>query len=350
MLRLRAMDEPRSQQIGRINEYIQQLTALSTDCDARTEFQELYNIVITEQLQISPILSSLDSAGTTQIKTAYEWLQQRTDIWNELNSKQQTFRHRCIKHLQTMQNPTASPSSAAGSLDLYQTFKQWENVHLRVRYRPPLMSATSRSRSPAPPQTQTYQARSVTRYARHFSQKLKSSQCLTSTQIDQDLRAMQKHAKPSTSSSNIELARSDRDDRNQVHFVDHDTRVKNTKQINSKSRSSSQGVFDQVDANDSKQIDGICKEIGILLSDVSLSTKLYGYQHHLEVYQAIAHWVKHCDEREREQQIESLKASYLRDIQVKLRSHGQLGKKKDMMDGIYSSLNRHSQYYHQNKS
>lgn len=90
---------------------------------------------------------------------------------------------------------------------------------------------------------------------------------------------------------------------------------------------------------DMKRIRSICSVLDLDLPDKALKVRLYGYgQSHLDVYRDIFEWVTSVDEKQHRKIVNELSSGKLRDLQVKLRSPGQVGRKAEMAKGIQQTL------------
>lgn len=85
-------------------------------------------------------------------------------------------------------------------------------------------------------------------------------------------------------------------------------------------------------------IEAICNKLGIAIEDRALRVRLYGFSNHLDVYREILEWITCFDQKQQTQTVNALTSGKLRDIQVKLRSKGQVGKNSEMKKGIQQSL------------
>ena len=101
--------------------------------------------------------------------------------------------------------------------------------------------------------------------------------------------------------------------------------------------------------DDLKRIRSICRTLDIDLPDRALKVRLYGYgQSHLDVYRDIFEWVTAVDQKQHKQIVNELNSSKLRDIQVKLRSPGQVGRKSEIAKGIQQTLKTLTAKYKRN--
>ena len=99
-----------------------------------------------------------------------------------------------------------------------------------------------------------------------------------------------------------------------------------------------QGVDSVPSAEDRKEIERICDELGIEIPANAFSVRLYGYSKHLHVYQDICEWVTTKSVEQQAEIIAGLRSDKLRSLKTKLRSTGQLGKISEMAHGIRAKL------------
>ncbi len=89
---------------------------------------------------------------------------------------------------------------------------------------------------------------------------------------------------------------------------------------------------------DKIEIEKICNKIGINITEKALRVALYGYDNHPDVYLDIYEWINNCNIKEQSNNINELKSTKLRDVQVKLSSKGTIGQKREMANGIKIKL------------
>ena len=153
---------------------------------------------------------------------------------------------------------------------------------------------------------------------------LEDIQCLNDDEIEEDLTYLLSEAA-----------------KNNITIIDD---VLIFKKRNKRKRGANYRLSKEINVDDTemKEIETICKEIGIDLDSnkhKALTVKLYNYPTHLKVYEFIRDLVIECDEMERDEKISELKSNALRDIQAKLRSAGTVGVKLQMATGIKHTLN-----------
>jgi len=164
--------------------------------------------------------------------------------------------------------------------------------------------------------------RSATRKRSHFVRSTGVTgvmeSCLNDDEIEMDLQYLWDKAKE----VDIELP----DD----FIVSNSKRQKKPKQRSIPVVATSDGDF--------KRIQSICSALGIDLLDRALSVRLYGYGGHLDVYNDIFKWTTNLDHKQQRDAVNELSSGKLRDIQVKLRSPGTVGRKQEMAKGIQQTL------------
>eukprot|EP00483_Globobulimina_turgida_P011271 UN11293 len=98
-----------------------------------------------------------------------------------------------------------------------------------------------------------------------------------------------------------------------------------------------------VNEDDKLEIEHICDKFGLNLEEKHLRVALYGYQNHLDVYKDISEWI--TEYHNANNTVSELKSGKLRDIQVKLSSHGTVGRKNEMAFGIREKLKQLTSKY-----
>eukprot|EP01084_Bolivina_argentea_P039931 73785_1 len=92
----------------------------------------------------------------------------------------------------------------------------------------------------------------------------------------------------------------------------------------------------EIGLDDKKEMMDICVKLGIE-HGMDISTYVYGYEKHLDVYKDLLKWVQ-MDENERNKNVNELSSNQLRDIKMKIRSEGTTGRKNEMAKGVCESL------------